>query len=32
MHIIDALMTHWVGKFRVMGELMTDNGGECNSD
>ena len=31
-NIIDALMTHWVGKFGVMGALMTDNGGEFNSD
>ena len=30
-NIIDALMTHWVGKFGVMGALMTDNGG-VNSD
>ena len=25
-------MTQWIGKFPVMGALMTDNGGECNSD
>ena len=30
-HIIDALMTHWIGKFGVMGALMTDNGGEFSS-
>ena len=30
--IIDALMTHWIGKFGVMRALMTDNGGEFNSD
>jgi transposase InsO family protein len=30
--IIDALMREWVGKFGVMGSLMTDNGGEFNSD
>lgn len=31
-NIIDALMTQWIGKFGVMGALMTDNGGEFNSD
>ena len=31
-NIIDALMTQWVGKFVVMGALMTDNGAEINSD
>ena len=31
-NIIDALMKEWVGKFGVMGSLMTDNGGEFNSD
>ena len=31
-NIIDALMREWVGKFGVMGSLMTDNGGEFNSD
>jgi hypothetical protein len=30
--IIDALMREWVGKFGVMGSLMTDSGGEFNSD
>ena len=30
--IIDALMTNWIGKFGVMKALMTDNGGEFNSD
>ncbi|XP_053390667.1 uncharacterized protein LOC128553511 [Mercenaria mercenaria] len=31
-NIIDTLMKEWVGKFGVMGSLMTDNGGEFNSD
>ena len=31
-NVIDTLMTHWVGKFGVIGALMTDNGGEFNSD
>ena len=31
-NIIDALMTQWIGKFGVMRALMTDNGGEFNSD
>ena len=31
-NIIDALMTQWIGKFGVMRSLMTDNGGEFNSD
>jgi len=30
--IIDALMTQWIGKFGVMNALMTDNGGEFNSN
>ena len=30
--VIDALMTDWIGQFGVMGALMTDNGGEFNSD
>ena len=31
-NVIDALMTHWIGRFGVMGALMTDNGGEFNSN
>ena len=31
-NIIDALVTQWIGKFGVMKALMTDNGGEFNSD
>ena len=31
-NVIDNLMTHWIGKFGVMGALMTDNGGEFSSD
>ena len=31
-NIIDVLMTQWIGKFGVMRALMTDNGGEFNSD
>jgi hypothetical protein len=31
-NIIDGLMKEWVGRFGVMGSLMTDNGGEFNSD
>ena len=31
-NVIDALMKEWVGRFGVMGSLMTDNGGEFNSD
>ena len=30
--IIDAMNTHWVGKFGVMKSFLTDNGGEFNSD
>ena len=31
-NIIDALTTQWIGKFGVMKSLITDNGGEFNSD
>ena len=31
-NIIDALVTQWIGKFGVMKALMTDNGGEFNSN
>ena len=31
-NIIDALMTHWIGKFGVLKALITDNGGEFISD
>ena len=31
-NVIDSLMTHWIGKFGVMGALMTDNSGEFSSD
>ena len=31
-NVIDNLMTHWIGKFGVMGALMTDNDGEFSSD
>ena len=31
-NIIDALMTQWIGKCGIMRALMTDNGGEFNSD
>ena len=31
-NIIDALMTQLIGKFGVMKALLTDNGGEFNSD
>ena len=27
-NVIDTLMIHWIGKFGVMGAVMTDNGGE----
>ena len=30
--IIDAMMTHWIGKFGVMKSVLTDNGGKFNSD
>ena len=30
--IIDAIMTHWIGKFGVMKSVLTDNDGELNSD
>ena len=30
--IIDAMMTHWTGKFGVMKSILNDNGGEFNSD
>ena len=30
--IIDAMMTHWIEKFGVMKSVLTDNGGEINSD
>ena len=30
--IIDAMMTHWIGNFGVMNAVLTDNGGEFNSD
>ena len=31
-NIIDALMTHWVGNFGIVGAIMTYTGGEFNSD
>lgn len=31
-NVIDALMKNWVGMFGIMRALMTDNGGEFNSD
>ena len=31
-HVINTLMTHWIGKFGVMGALMTDNGGEFSPE
>ena len=31
-NVIEALMKNWVGVFGVMEALMTDNGGEFNSD
>ena len=31
-NVIDNLMTHWIGKFGVIGTLMTDNGGEYSSN
>ena len=31
-NVIDTLMTHWIGKFGVMGALMTYNGGEFSSE
>ena len=30
--IIEAMMTHWIGKFGIMKSVLTDNGGEFNSD
>lgn len=30
--VIDALMKNWVGVFGIMESLMTDNGGEFNSE
>ena len=30
--IIDAMMAHWIGKFGVMKSVLTDSGGEFNSD
>ena len=30
--IIDAMMTHWIGQFGVMKSVLTDSGGEFNSD
>lgn len=30
--VIDKIMSHWIGIFGVMGAIMTDNGGEFNSD
>ena len=30
--IIDAMMTHWIGKLGVMKSFLTDNDGKFNSD
>ena len=30
--IIDAMMTHWIGKFGEMKSVLTENGGEFSSD
>ena len=30
--VIDAMMTRWIITFGVMGSVMTDTGGEFNSD
>ena len=30
--IIDRMMTHWIGKFGIMRAVLTDNGGEFNSN
>ena len=30
--ITDAMMTHWIVKFGIMKLVLTDNGGEFNSD
>ena len=29
---IDRMMTHWIGKFGIMRAVLTDNGGEFNSN
>ena len=31
-NVIDNLMTNWIGKFGVMGAIVTDNGGELSPD
>lgn len=30
--VIEKIMSHWIGIFGVMGAIMTDNGGEFNSE
>ena len=30
--VIDSLMTNWIGVFGIMGAILTDNGGEFNSE
>ena len=30
--MIDSLMTNWIGVFGIMGAILTDNGGEFNSE
>ena len=30
--IINAMLTHWIGKFGIMKSVLADNGGEFNSD
>ena len=30
--IMDGMMTHWIGKHGIMRSVLTDNGGEFNSD
>ena len=30
--VIESLMTNWIGVFGIMGAILTDNGGEFNSE
>ena len=30
--VIDAIMTHWIGRYSIMGSVLTDSDEESNSD
>lgn len=30
--LIDSMMTHWIGRYGLIGSVLMDNGGEFKSD